>query len=135
MRKNSIWLCVQEYSKIWNIEKSNKSELWNHLSYRGLPYHFEVIYTDQGTCQVTITQALSEGGCEGYFLFIKSWERDFYFSVGVNIAIFTVVLFFEIIMYIFFSSFLLLWMAQFFFRVLFFLGHITSLFCPSFCWN
>ena len=33
---------LQEYSKIWNIEKSNKSELWNCLSYRGLPYHFEV---------------------------------------------------------------------------------------------
>ena len=33
---------LQEYSKIWNIEKSNKSELWNRLSYRGLPYHFEV---------------------------------------------------------------------------------------------
>ena len=22
--------------------KTNKSELWNRLSYRGLPYHFEV---------------------------------------------------------------------------------------------
>ena len=33
---------LQEYSKIWNIEKSNKSELWNRLSYRGLPYLFEV---------------------------------------------------------------------------------------------
>ena len=33
---------LQVYSKIWNIEKSNKSELWNRLSYRGLPYHFEV---------------------------------------------------------------------------------------------
>ena len=25
-----------------NVAKSNKSELWNRLSYRGLPYHFEV---------------------------------------------------------------------------------------------
>ena len=33
---------LQEYSKIWNIAKSNKSELWNCLSYRGLPYLFEV---------------------------------------------------------------------------------------------
>ena len=33
---------LQEYRKIWNIAKSNKSELWNHLSYRGLPYLFEV---------------------------------------------------------------------------------------------
>ena len=24
------------------IAKSNKSELWNHLSYRGVPYRFEV---------------------------------------------------------------------------------------------
>ena len=37
-----IRLCVHEYSKIWNIAKSNKSELWNRLSYRGLPYLFEV---------------------------------------------------------------------------------------------
>ena len=28
------------YSKIWNIGKSNKSELWNHLSYIGLLYIF-----------------------------------------------------------------------------------------------
>ena len=33
---------LQEYSKIWNIAKSNKSELWNRLSYLGLPYLFEV---------------------------------------------------------------------------------------------
>ena len=33
---------LQEYSKIWNIAKSNKSELRNHLSYRGLLYLFEV---------------------------------------------------------------------------------------------
>ena len=33
---------LQEYSKIWNTAKSNKSELWNCLSYRGLPYLFEV---------------------------------------------------------------------------------------------
>ena len=33
---------LHEYSKIWNIAKSNKSELWNRLSYRGLPYLFEV---------------------------------------------------------------------------------------------
>ena len=32
------------YSRIWNIAKSNKSELWNHLSYRGLPFLFEVNY-------------------------------------------------------------------------------------------
>jgi hypothetical protein len=25
-----------------NISKSNKSELWNHMSYRGLSYFFEV---------------------------------------------------------------------------------------------
>ena len=39
---NFLFHYLQEYSKIWNIEKSNKSELWNRLSYRGLPYHFEV---------------------------------------------------------------------------------------------
>ena len=39
---NFILRYLQEYSKIWNIQKSNKSELWNRLSYRGLPYHFEV---------------------------------------------------------------------------------------------
>ena len=33
---------LQDYSNLWNIAKSNKSELWNRLSYRGLPYLFEV---------------------------------------------------------------------------------------------
>ena len=33
---------LQEYSKIWNVAKSNKSELWNRLSHKGLPYLFEV---------------------------------------------------------------------------------------------
>jgi hypothetical protein len=27
---------LQEYSKIWNLAKSNKSELWNRLSLKGL---------------------------------------------------------------------------------------------------
>ena len=27
---------LQEYSKIWNRAKSNKSKIWNRLSYRGL---------------------------------------------------------------------------------------------------
>ena len=45
---------LQEYSKIWNIEKSNKSELWNRLSYRGLPYLFEVrSQTVRNDCKIS----------------------------------------------------------------------------------
>ena len=45
---------LQEYSKIWNIAKSNKSELWNRLSYRGLPYLFEVrSQTLRNNCQIS----------------------------------------------------------------------------------
>ena len=40
-----------------DISKSNKLELWNHLSYRGLPYFFEL--SDQ-TFQEMITKFL---GC------------------------------------------------------------------------
>ena len=48
---------LQEYSKIWNIEKSNKSELWNHLSYRGLPYLFEVMsQTFRNNCKISRSQ-------------------------------------------------------------------------------
>ena len=48
---------LQEYSKIWNIEKSNKSELWNRLSYRGLPYHFEVrSQSFRNDCQISRSQ-------------------------------------------------------------------------------
>ena len=48
---------LQEYSKIWNIEKSTKSELWNRLSYRGLPYHFEVrSQTFRNDCKISRSQ-------------------------------------------------------------------------------
>ena len=48
---------LQVYSKIWNIEKSNKSELWNRLSYRGLPYHFEVrSQSFRNDCQISRSQ-------------------------------------------------------------------------------
>ena len=37
--------------------KSNKSELWNGLSYRGLPYHFEVRYkTFRNDCKIWRSQ-------------------------------------------------------------------------------
>ena len=43
---------LQVYSKRWNIAKSNKSELWNRLSYRSLPYLFEVgSQTFRPSCQ------------------------------------------------------------------------------------
>ena len=45
---------LQEYSKIWNLAKSNKSELWNRLSYRGLPYLFEVrSQTVRNDCKIS----------------------------------------------------------------------------------
>ena len=37
-----IFYCTLVSNAKGNIAKSNKSELWNHLSYRGLPYLFEV---------------------------------------------------------------------------------------------
>ena len=48
---------LQDYSKIWNIAKSNKSELWNRLSYRGLPYLFEVrSQTFRNNCKISRSQ-------------------------------------------------------------------------------
>ena len=48
---------LQEYSKIWNIAKSNKSELRNRLSYRGLPYIFEVrSQTFRNNCKISRSQ-------------------------------------------------------------------------------
>jgi hypothetical protein len=48
---------LQEYSKIWNIAKSNKSELRNCLSYRGLPYLFEVrSQTFRNDCEISRSQ-------------------------------------------------------------------------------
>jgi hypothetical protein len=44
------------YSKV-NIAKSKKSELWNHLSYRGLPYLFEVrSQTFRNNCKISRSQ-------------------------------------------------------------------------------
>ena len=37
-----IFYCTLVSIAKGNIAKSNKSEFWNPLSYRGLPYHFEV---------------------------------------------------------------------------------------------
>ena len=37
-----IFYCTHVSNAKGNVAKSNKSELWNRLSYRGLPYHFEV---------------------------------------------------------------------------------------------
>ena len=40
-----------------NLVKSNKSELWNRLSYRGLPYHFEVrSQSFRNDCQISRSQ-------------------------------------------------------------------------------
>ena len=37
-----IFYCTLVSNAKGNLAKSNKSELWNRLLYRGLPYHFEV---------------------------------------------------------------------------------------------
>ena len=48
---------LQEYSKIWNIAKSNKSEIWNRLSNRGLSYLFEVrSQTFRNNCKILRSQ-------------------------------------------------------------------------------
>ena len=39
---NFIFYCTLVSNAKGNLAKSNKSELLNRLSYRGLPYHFEV---------------------------------------------------------------------------------------------
>ena len=40
-----------------NLAKSNKSELWNHLSYRGLPYQFQVrSQSFRNNCQISRSQ-------------------------------------------------------------------------------
>ena len=37
-----MFYCTLVSNAKGNVAESNKSELWNRLSYRGLPYHFEV---------------------------------------------------------------------------------------------
>ena len=37
-----LFAILTRVSHFGTIKKTNKSELWNHLSYRGLPYFFEV---------------------------------------------------------------------------------------------
>ena len=45
------------YMRKYGIEKSNKSELWNRLSYRGLPYQFEVrSQSFRNDCQISRSQ-------------------------------------------------------------------------------
>ena len=54
---------LQEYSKIWNIAKSNKSELWNRLSYRGLPYLFKFRrQTFSNNCEVRGRSLINQHG-------------------------------------------------------------------------
>ena len=48
---------LQEYCKVLNIAKSNKSELWNRVSYRDLSYLFEVrSQTLRNDCQISRSQ-------------------------------------------------------------------------------
>jgi hypothetical protein len=42
-----IFYCTLVSNAKGNIAKSNKSELWNRLSYRGLPYLFEPNFQEQ----------------------------------------------------------------------------------------
>ena len=39
---NFIFYCTLVSNAKGNLAESNKSELWNHLSYRGLPYIFKM---------------------------------------------------------------------------------------------
>ena len=48
-----IFYCILVSNAKGNIAKSNKSELWNRLSYRGLPYLFEVrSQTFRNNCKI-----------------------------------------------------------------------------------
>ena len=52
-----IFYCTIVSNAKGNLAKSNKSELWNHLSYRGLPYHFEVrSQSFRNDCQISRSQ-------------------------------------------------------------------------------
>ena len=49
-----IFYCTLVSNAKGNLAKSNKSELWNRLSYRGLPYLFEVrSQTLRNNCQIS----------------------------------------------------------------------------------
>ena len=49
-----IFYCTLVSNAKGNLAKSNKSELWNGLSYRGLPYLFEVrSQTLRNNCQIS----------------------------------------------------------------------------------
>ena len=52
-----IFYCTLVSNAKGNLAKSNKSELWKHLSYRGLHYHFEVrSQTFRNDCQISRSQ-------------------------------------------------------------------------------
>ena len=52
-----IFYCTLVSNAKGNIAKSNKSELWNRLSYRGLPYLFEVrSQTFRNNCKISRSQ-------------------------------------------------------------------------------
>ena len=52
-----IFYCTLVSNAKGNLAKSNKSELWNRLSYRGLPYHFEVrSQSFRNDCQISRSQ-------------------------------------------------------------------------------
>ena len=52
-----IFHCTLVSNAKGNIAKSNKSELWNRLSYRGLPYLFKVrSQTFRNVCQISRSQ-------------------------------------------------------------------------------
>ena len=52
-----IFYCTIVSNAKGNLAKSNKSELWNRLSYRGLPYFFEVrSQTFRNNCKILRSQ-------------------------------------------------------------------------------
>ena len=53
----TIFYCTLLSNAKGNLAKSNKSELWNGLSYRGVPYHFEVrSQSFRNDCQILRSQ-------------------------------------------------------------------------------
>ena len=52
-----IFYCTLVSNAKGNLAKSNKSELWNRLSYRGLIYHYEVrSQSFRNNCQISRSQ-------------------------------------------------------------------------------
>ena len=74
-----IFYCTLVSNAKGNIAKSNKSELWNRLSYRGLPYLFEVRSQTsfRNDCQIARSQPQNlEADCHSTSTTLKGLREN-----------------------------------------------------------